>query len=92
VNAARAGCIPVYDSHPTVRDRFLSGAKWVDPVDFDFSPKRTIELALAADQSGFREQNDEWLRSGVLAETDDQKMLSRLHAIIEAKLKRRDSH
>jgi hypothetical protein len=91
VNAARAGCIPVYHPHPTVRNRFLVGAKWVDPADFDFSPERTIKFALAADQSAFREKNDEWLRSGILAETDDRNLFSRLHTIIEAKLNRKES-
>jgi Glycosyltransferase family 10 (fucosyltransferase) C-term len=92
VNAARAGCIPVYQAHPTVRNRFLSSAKWVDPADFDFSAERTIKFALVADQSAFREQNDDWLRSGVLAETDDGKTLSRLHMIVEAKLRQKDSY
>ena len=86
VNAARAGCIPVYHAHPSIRRRFLAGAKWVDPADFDFSPRKTIEYALAQDQSEFRLANDAWLESGILAETDDLKVFPTLHNIMKAKL------
>jgi len=86
VNAARAGCIPVYHAHPTVRDEFLCDAKWVDPADFGFSPRRTIEYALAQDQSEFRRANDKWLKSGVLDETDDRNVLPMLHRIIRSKI------
>jgi hypothetical protein len=91
VNAARAGCIPVYYAHPTVRDEFLRKAKWVDPADFDFSPRRTIEYALAQDQMEFRRINDAWLESGVLVETDNQKVLPKLHKIIRLKLETKES-
>jgi hypothetical protein len=86
VNAARAGCIPVYHAHPTVRDEFLRNAKWVDPADFGFSPRSTIEYALAQDQSEFRHANDKWLKSGVLDETDDRNVLPMLHRIIRSKI------
>jgi hypothetical protein len=86
VNAARAGCIPVYHAHPTVRNEFLCDAKWVDPADFGFSPRRTIEYALAQDQSEFRRANDKWLKSGVLDETDDRNVLPMLHRIIRSKI------
>jgi hypothetical protein len=87
VNAVRAGCIPIYHAHPTVRDRFLHNAKWVEPADFGFSPRRTIEYALAQDQSEFRRANDTWLGSGMLADTDNQNMLPLLHRIIRSKIK-----
>ena len=87
VNAVRAGCIPVYHAHRTVRNEFLRNAKWVDPAAFGFSPRRTIEYALAQDQSEFRRANDAWLESGVLADTDDQKVLPMLHRILRSKIK-----
>jgi hypothetical protein len=87
VNAARAGCIPVYHAHPTVKERFLAGAKWVDPADFSFSAKRTIQYALNQDQAEFRSINDAWLLSSILEDTDDRKVFSKLHAIISRKLK-----
>lgn len=91
VNAVRAGCIPVYHAHNSVKKRFLPGAKWVDPADFNFSPQRTIEFALVQDQAEFRRVNDAWLESGILAETDDQKVFPMLHKIIKAKLEIKES-
>lgn len=92
VNAARAGCIPVYHAHSTVKRRFLDGARWVDHADFGFSPRRTIEFALAQDQAVFRRINDAWLESGILAETDDQKVIPTLHAIMKGKLERNERY
>ena len=86
VNAVRAGCVPVYHAHATVKNSFLSGARWVDPADFAFSPRRTIDFALNQDQMEFRSINDAWLESGILADTDEQKVMSKLHEIISSKL------
>jgi Glycosyltransferase family 10 (fucosyltransferase) C-term len=86
VNAARAGCVPVYHAHPTVAERFLNGAKWVDPADHKFNAKRTIEYALAADQSEFQKANDSWLESGILEETGYLGFWNRIHTLIKAKL------
>jgi len=87
VNAVRAGCIPVYHAHPTVKKRFLSGARWIDPAAFGFSPRRTIEFALNQDQTKFRSVNDAWLESGILADTDNLKLFPKLHEMICAKLR-----
>jgi hypothetical protein len=87
VNAVRAGCIPVYQAHPSVEQRFLCGARWVDPADFGFSPQQTIEYALSQDQAAFRRANDTWLESGILAETDDRRVFPMLHKIISSKLR-----
>jgi hypothetical protein len=86
VYAVRAGCIPVYHAHATVKTSFLSGARWVDPADFAFSPSRTIDFALNQDQTEFRSINDAWLESGILANTDEQKVMPKLHEIISGKL------
>jgi hypothetical protein len=90
VNAVRAGCIPVYHAHPTLRGRLLRNAKWVDPDDFRFSARRTIEYALVQDQNSYRSINDAWLTSGVLTDTDDQKVLPKLHKIIKGKLETKE--
>ena len=87
VNAVRGGCIPIYHAHSTVKERFLRHAKWIDPAEFGFLPRRTIEFALNQDQTEFRSINDAWLESGILADTDNLKMLPNLHEIISAKLK-----
>ena len=86
VNAVRAGCIPVYHAHATLKTSVLSSAKWVDPADFGFSPRRTIDFALNQDQMAFRSINDAWLESGILAETDELKVVPKLHEIISGKL------
>lgn len=86
VNAVRAGCIPVYHAHPTVKKQFLGGAKWVDPADFGFSPTRTVAFALSQDQNEFRRVNDAWLASGALKGTDDRDIFPRLYRIIGEKL------
>lgn len=86
VNAVRAGCVPVYHAHATVKSSVLSGAKWVDPADFAFSPRRTIDFALNQDQMAFRSVNDAWLESGILADTDELKLIPKLHEIISGKL------
>ncbi|MGC2351938.1 MAG: glycosyltransferase family 10, partial [Candidatus Udaeobacter sp.] len=92
VNAVRAGCIPVYHAHPTVRNEFLRNAKWVDPADFGFSPRRTIEFALDQDQTKFRSINDAWLESGILADTDNSKVFAKLHEIVSTKLRDQNVH
>jgi hypothetical protein len=61
VNAARAGCIPVYHAHPTVADGILRDAKWIDPKDYAFDPNRTIEAALSASIREFQLTNQKWL-------------------------------
>jgi hypothetical protein len=86
VNAARAGCIPVYRAHPTVVSRFLRGAKWIDPADHGWSPRRTIEYALSADRLEFQKANDAWLESGIVDETGFLGFWNRLHLLIKAKL------
>ena len=92
VDAVRAGCIPVYHAHATVKNRFLSGARWIDPAEFGFSSRRTIEFTLDQDQTKFRSINDAWLESGILADTDDLKVLAKLHKIVSAKLRDQDVH
>jgi hypothetical protein len=87
VNAVRAGCIPVYHAHATVKNSLLSGARWIDPAEFGFSSRRTIEFALGQDQTKFRCINDAWLESGILADTDDLKVFGKLHEIVSAKLR-----
>jgi hypothetical protein len=92
VNAVRAGCIPVYHAHVTVKNSLLSGARWVDPAEFGFSSRRTIEFALDQDHEKIRSVNDTWLGSGILADTDDLKVFGKLHQIVSAKLRDQNVH
>jgi hypothetical protein len=86
VNAVRAGCIPVYHPHPTVEKKRLKGAYWVDPKDFSFNPRRTIEHALAQDIHRIRGINDAWLDSGILADTAEDKVMRRVYELMAEKI------
>jgi hypothetical protein len=86
VNAVRAGCIPVYHAHESVKDMFLRDAIWVDPADFAHSAEKTIDFALGQERRRYQEQNDRWLASGVIDRTDNNLVLLALHGIIREKL------
>jgi Glycosyltransferase family 10 (fucosyltransferase) C-term len=70
VNAARAGCVPIYHAHPTVRDSVLRGAVWIDPTEYSFDADATLNAAYKCDAAAIREQNYKWLRSDAVSETD----------------------
>jgi hypothetical protein len=78
VNAARAGCVPIYHAHPTVRENFLKGARWIDPSDFAFSVRDTISAALDCDAREFRENNWNWLRTEQVAATEGSGMWNKI--------------
>ena len=86
VNAVRAGCIPIYHAHPTVKETFLKGAIWVDPSDFNFNPLATIEFALKQNIEHYRNINDAWLDSEILSPTTISSFYERAYKIIEYKL------
>lgn len=89
VNAVRAGCIPVYQAHPTVREHFLSGACWIDPADHDFNPRRTLEYALKQNLEEFRRINDNWLSSGILEQTTPEHFWHKIAGIMRDKIQNR---
>jgi hypothetical protein len=78
VNAARAGCVPVYHAHPTVRDTFLQGAQWIDPRDFGFDVSATLAAAEACDDAAIRELNYRWLQSEPLRKTEGYAIWSQI--------------
>jgi hypothetical protein len=86
VNAARAGCIPVYHATPVVKQERLQGARWVDPADFDFDPKRTLDFALAQNPDDYRAANAAWLMQDRLQETHRQRIWDRIAALFLKKL------
>lgn len=85
-NTARAGCVPVYHAHPTVRDTYLRGARWIDPVDFDFDVEATLAAAQAADAEAIREQNYRWLQSELLRATEGYAIWTRIADIFVERL------
>jgi len=79
VEAACAGAVPIYQAHPTVRDHFLSGARWIDPGDYGDDPEATLSAALAADREEFSEANRQWIEtSPELAETHLNRIFAKI--------------
>lgn len=62
INAFRAGSIPIYWAHSSVR-KHLEGAKWIDPSDYNFDVDKTLDAAIAADHRDFQIANERWLKS-----------------------------
>ena len=82
VEAARAGCVPVYRAHST-NARVLEGAVWIDPADHDDDPEATIRAALEANDTEIRERNAAWLaESRPLAETSHFEVFKRIAQIL----------
>lgn len=79
VEAVRAGAVPIFRAHPTVRRHFLEGARWVDPQDFDDNPSETIEAALASDREEFAAVNAAWFEENkALASTHQDRVFEKI--------------
>lgn len=86
-DAVRAGCIPIYHAHPSVRTEFLNGAVWVDPAQYEFDAPATMEAALAKNRAEVAETNRKWMReSGILERAGLFPIYSKLAAILRAKI------
>ncbi len=77
VDAVRAGCIPIYNAHPTVASTVLEGAKWVDSNDFD-NAQACVEFALKEDLSTYQKQNAAWLQNNAVHKTEKLTVYERL--------------
>jgi hypothetical protein len=82
VEAVCAGCIPIYHAHPTVAQTILRDAKWVDPGDYGNDPAATIAAALSLDASRVREQNEHWVTSAIVAETNVRNIFGKIGRIL----------
>ena len=82
VGAAQAGCIPIYRAHPTVRETFLVGAKWVDPADFGFDAGRTLDFALRQNLEEYQEANGRWLQSAAVQSTRVEEVFRRIGDVL----------
>lgn len=60
VEAARAGCIPIYRPDSVSKAGVLSGAAYVDPTDFRDDVTRTIEAALLQDLEEVQKRHTAW--------------------------------
>ena len=85
-DAVRAGCVPIYHAPPTVKERFLNGAIWVDPADFDWNPTATMEAALSLTREEVAENNEIWMKGNpALAATSLEAVYARLAGLLDAK-------
>lgn len=83
VEAATAGCIPIYRAHPTVRETVLQGAQWIDPQNYGNNPAKTLAAARAADRVMIQRANNEWMRtSEAFQATHTSAIYSRLAEIL----------
>ena len=82
LGAVHAGCIPIYQAHPTVRETFLSGARWVDPQQFSFDVDRTLEYALRQPLAEYQDVNARWLRSEAVRSTHLSAVMRRIGRIL----------
>jgi hypothetical protein len=90
VNAVRAGCVPIYRAHPTVRQSVLRGASWIDPADYGFDVERTFEAALQCDVDSIVENNSEWLNTEPVKKTDWWAVWSKVAEYFERRVIERD--
>lgn len=67
VNTVRAGAVPIYHAHPSVKANYLRGAAWIDPADFEFDADKTLAAALRADRSTYVAAIHRWLLDGASA-------------------------
>jgi hypothetical protein len=88
VDAVRAGCVPVYRAHPTVRDGVLRGARWVDPADFGLDPGATLAHALSVPPAEIQAANREWLRSEALKATHGVEVYASIARFLRARSER----
>jgi hypothetical protein len=85
-DAVRAGCVPIYHAHPTVREVFLNGAIWVDPADYHFDARSTVEAALKMDRVEVDENNKRWFQThSKFQETSFGNVYLRLAGILKKK-------
>ena len=85
-DAVKAGCVPIYHAHPTVREVFLNGAVWVDPADHHFDGRATIEAALKMDREEVNAINKNWIRTHPkFLETSFENVYLRLADILKKK-------
>jgi hypothetical protein len=81
VDAVRAGCVPIYRAHPTVREGVLRDALYVDPADFELDVGRTLEHALTLDREEIARHNWAWLETEEVRRTSRDRVWA---AIAEA--------
>ena len=79
--------MPIYHPHPVVKERFLSGAEWVDPIDYGLDARETLNAALAMDRVKVAENNFEWLKNhSELQKTKVENIYIKMVDILKSKI------
>lgn len=58
VEAVCAGCVPIYQAHPTLKDNVLNGAAWLEPKN---SISDTIKSCSESQIKAIQDQNNTWI-------------------------------
>jgi hypothetical protein len=85
LDAVAAGCVPIYRAHPSVRETYLQGARWIDPADHGDDVEATIEAALSTDRHTCAEQNARWLKSPAVVATSEKAVFLRVATILHTR-------
>ena len=82
----RAGCVPIYHAHPSVKKEFLDGAVWIDPADYGWNPQATLDAAMQLDRAEVDAVNQRWMAAHPkFQETNLRQVYSRLSEILARK-------
>ena len=85
-DAVRAGCVPIYHAHSSVKEQYLEGAVWVDPADFDWDTSATMESAFSLTREDVAEQNRNWMdTNAAFGATLLEAVYERLTGLLDAK-------
>jgi len=83
---ARATCLPSAYIAPSVKQRFLEGAIWVDPAAYDWNARTALEAAMDLDRAAVDETNKRWMNAHPkFQETMLPKVYSKLAMIVAQK-------
>lgn len=86
VNAALAGAVPIYHAHETVREGVLRASTYVDPADYGFDPKETLQAALSMNGAAVQAANALWFSSPTVKATSFDAVWKRIAEIVEGVL------
>ena len=83
----KAGCVPIYHAHPSVKAAFLEGAIWVDPEDYNFDAKATMDAALRMNREEVAVANTRWIQTNPqFKETSFENVYLQLADILKKKV------
>lgn len=79
VEAAVAGCVPIYRAHQTLRNTVLQGAVWVDPCDYGHGVAAVLQAAMKWSDVELFNANSTWLASSQhVVQSSDTSVFTRI--------------